>query len=102
MSLSSNVKNIFYSFFPFLRDSRSESNRKESLERTQLRSYSFVKYIKRKSMAGVATLFNGHILNKSKEEINLNDDKYKGKVIGLYFSAHWFVLFICLFDRVFF
>ena len=53
-------------------------------------------------MAGVAALFNGHILNKSKEEINLNDDKYKGKVIGLYFSAHWFVLFICLFDRILF
>jgi hypothetical protein len=41
-------------------------------------------------MAGVAKLFDGHILNKSKEEIDLNDHKYKGKVIGLYFSAYWF------------
>jgi hypothetical protein len=43
-------------------------------------------------MAGVAKLFDGHILNKSNEEVNLNDEKYKGKVIGLYFSAHWYVL----------
>jgi len=48
-------------------------------------------------MAGVAKLFDGHILNKSNEEIDLNDDKYKGKVIGLYFSAHWSVKFCFLF-----
>jgi len=42
-------------------------------------------------MTGVAKLFNGHILNKSNEEVDLNDEKYKGKTIGLYFSAHWFV-----------
>ncbi len=42
-------------------------------------------------MAGVAKLFDGHILNKSNEEIDLNDEKYKGKVIGLYFSAHWYL-----------
>jgi hypothetical protein len=42
-------------------------------------------------MAGVAKLFDEHIFNKSKEEIDLNDQKYKGKIIGLYFSAHWFV-----------
>ena len=53
-------------------------------------------------MAGLEKSFHGHIFNKSKEEVNLNDDKYKGKVIGLYFSAHWFVLFICLFHRIFF
>ncbi|CAF1027729.1 unnamed protein product [Rotaria sordida] len=40
-------------------------------------------------MAGVAKLFDGHILNKSKELVDLNDEKYKDKVIGLYFSAHW-------------
>jgi hypothetical protein len=42
-------------------------------------------------MAGVAKLFDGHIIDKSKEEVDLNHDKYKGKVIGLYFSAHWYV-----------
>ncbi|CAF2639155.1 unnamed protein product [Rotaria sp. Silwood2] len=40
-------------------------------------------------MAGVAKIFDGHILNKSKELVDLNDEKYKGKTIGLYFSAHW-------------
>lgn len=45
-------------------------------------------------MAGVAKLFDGHIVNQSNEEINLNDEKYKGKVIGLYFSAHWYVLLL--------
>ena len=40
-------------------------------------------------MAGVAKLFDGHIVNKSNEEVDLNSDTYKGKVIGLYFSAHW-------------
>jgi nucleoredoxin len=44
-------------------------------------------------MAGVAKLFDGHILDKSNKEVNLNDEKYKGKVIGLYFSAHWYVFF---------
>lgn len=44
-------------------------------------------------MAGVAKLFDGHILNKEKEEIDLNDDKYKGKIFGFYFSAHWYVSF---------
>ncbi len=42
-------------------------------------------------MAGVAKLFDGHILNKSNEEVDLKDEKYKGKIFGLYFSAHWFV-----------
>ena len=40
-------------------------------------------------MAGVAKLFDGHIRNRSDEEVNLDDDKYRGKRIGLYFSAHW-------------
>ncbi|CAF1528110.1 unnamed protein product [Adineta ricciae] len=40
-------------------------------------------------MAGVAKLFDGHILNSSNEEVDLNDEKYQGKVIALYFSAHW-------------
>ncbi|CAF3969106.1 unnamed protein product, partial [Rotaria sordida] len=40
-------------------------------------------------MAGVAKLFDGHILNKSKELVDLNDEQYKDKIIGLYFSAHW-------------
>ncbi len=48
-------------------------------------------YINKHFMAGIAKLFHGHILNKSNEEINLNDEKYKGKTIGLYFSAHWYV-----------
>jgi hypothetical protein len=45
-------------------------------------------------MAGVAKLFDGHILDKSNKEIDLNDKKYKGNIIGLYFSAHWYVLFL--------
>ncbi|CAF1279982.1 unnamed protein product [Rotaria sp. Silwood1] len=40
-------------------------------------------------MAGVAKIFDGHILNKSKELVDLNDEKYKDNIIGLYFSAHW-------------
>ncbi|CAF3899554.1 unnamed protein product [Rotaria sp. Silwood1] len=40
-------------------------------------------------MAGVAEIFNGHILDKSNQEVHLKDEKYKGKIIGLYFSAHW-------------
>lgn len=42
-------------------------------------------------MAGVAKLFDGHILNSSNEEVDLNDEKYQGKIIALYFSAHWYV-----------
>jgi hypothetical protein len=42
-------------------------------------------------MAGVAKFFDGHIRDKLNEEVDLNDEKYKGKVIGLYFSAHWYV-----------
>jgi hypothetical protein len=41
-------------------------------------------------MAGLQKLFNGKILNKSNQQIDLNDEQYQGKVIGLYFSAHWF------------
>ncbi|CAF1486788.1 unnamed protein product [Rotaria sp. Silwood1] len=40
-------------------------------------------------MGGVAKLFDGHVLNKSNESVDLNDAKYKDMVIGLYFSAHW-------------
>ena len=50
-------------------------------------------------MAGVAKLFDGHIVNKSNEEVDLNDEKYKGKVFGLYFSAHWYVVVLFLFDK---
>lgn len=63
------------------------------------------------TMAGVAKLFDGNILNKSKDSVDLNDDKFKGKTIGLYFSAHWYhvhfififfselsFLFVCLFS----
>jgi hypothetical protein len=50
-------------------------------------------------MAGVAQLFNGHILDKSNAEVDLNDSKYKGKVIGLYFSAHWYVCLL-VFDHI--
>ena len=42
-------------------------------------------------MAGVAKLFNGHILNKSNEQVDLNDEKYKEKIIAFYFSAHRYV-----------
>jgi len=45
-------------------------------------------------MAGVAKLFDGHIIDTSNKEIDLNDKQYKGKIIGLYFSAHWYVLFL--------
>ncbi|CAF0986750.1 unnamed protein product [Adineta steineri] len=40
-------------------------------------------------MAAVAKLLNGHILDKSNRNIDLNNEKYQGKFIGLYFSAHW-------------
>jgi len=56
-------------------------------------SYGYT-YTKINLMAGVAKLFDGHILNKSNKEIDLNDKKYKGNIIGLYFSAHWYVLFL--------
>ncbi|CAF0942630.1 unnamed protein product [Adineta steineri] len=40
-------------------------------------------------MAGVAKLFDGHILNKSDEEIDLDDEEYEETIIGLYFTASW-------------
>jgi hypothetical protein len=41
-------------------------------------------------MAGVAKLLGGHnILNKSNREVDFYSKKYKGMIIGLYFSAHW-------------
>ncbi len=40
-------------------------------------------------MTGVGKLVGDNVLNKSDEKVDLNDDKYKDKVIGLYFSAHW-------------
>lgn len=43
------------------------------------------------TMSEVAKLFDGHIINKAHEEVDLNDGNYQGKIIGLYFSAHWFV-----------
>jgi hypothetical protein len=42
-------------------------------------------------MAGVAKLFGGHIVNKPNNEVDLNSKKYKRLIIGLYFSAHWYV-----------
>jgi hypothetical protein len=45
-------------------------------------------------MAGIAKLFSGHIINRSNEEVDLNEERYKGKIFGLYFSAHWYVKFI--------
>lgn len=42
-------------------------------------------------MAGVAKLFGGHIINKSNKEVDLCRKKYRGKIIGLYFSAQWHV-----------
>ena len=46
-------------------------------------------------MAGVANLFDGHIINQQREHVNLNDQQFQGKIIGLYFSAHWY-----LFDQI--
>lgn len=40
-------------------------------------------------MAGVAKLLNACIHDKSYGEIDLNDRKYRGYIIGLYFSADW-------------
>ncbi|CAF0723271.1 unnamed protein product [Adineta steineri] len=40
-------------------------------------------------MAGVAKYFEGHVYNKFNEQIDFNNPKYKGKIIGLYFSAYW-------------
>ncbi|CAF0924344.1 unnamed protein product [Adineta steineri] len=40
-------------------------------------------------MAGVAKLFDGHILNKSDEKIDLDDEEYEETIIGLYFTASW-------------
>ncbi|CAF3552095.1 unnamed protein product [Adineta steineri] len=40
-------------------------------------------------MAGVAKLFDGHILKKSDEEIDLDDEEYEETIIGLYFTASW-------------
>mgnify|MGYP006892796052 FL=1 len=42
-------------------------------------------------MAGIDKLLGESVLNKSNEKVDFNDEKYKGKVIGLYFSAHWYV-----------
>ncbi len=52
-------------------------------------------------MAGVEKLFGGHILDKSGEEVDLKDEKYKGKVIGLYFSAHWYVFILLILKLIF-
>ncbi|UJR24526.1 hypothetical protein I4U23_005901 [Adineta vaga] len=40
-------------------------------------------------MAGIAKLLNGNIFNKSNVKVDLNDEEYQGKTIGLYFSAQW-------------
>ncbi|UJR34305.1 hypothetical protein I4U23_021708 [Adineta vaga] len=40
-------------------------------------------------MAGITKLINGNIIDKSNEKVDLNDEKYQGKLIGLYFTAHW-------------
>ncbi|CAF1079202.1 unnamed protein product [Adineta steineri] len=40
-------------------------------------------------MAGLTKLLNGYIRDKSNQKIDLDDEKYEGKVIGLYFSAQW-------------
>ena len=50
-------------------------------------------------MAGVARLFDGHIQNKSNGEVNLYSDEYRGQIIGLYFSAYWYILFDILFSH---
>ncbi|CAF1059817.1 unnamed protein product [Rotaria sp. Silwood1] len=39
-------------------------------------------------MAGVAKIFDGHIRDKLHKEVDFNDKKYKGKIVGLYFSSH--------------
>ncbi|CAF1498403.1 unnamed protein product [Didymodactylos carnosus] len=40
-------------------------------------------------MAGVALLVGDNIINKSGEIIDLKSEQYSGKIIGLYFAAHW-------------
>ena len=40
-------------------------------------------------MAALSTLFDENIFNKQDEKVDLKDEKYKGKVFGLYFSANW-------------
>ncbi|CAF1035957.1 unnamed protein product [Didymodactylos carnosus] len=40
-------------------------------------------------MAGIAKSFNGHIIKRSNKEVDLNEEKYKRKIFGLYFSSHW-------------
>jgi hypothetical protein len=46
-------------------------------------------------MAGVAKLFDGHIISKTNTGIDFSSKKYKGMIIGLYFSAHWYVFCFC-------
>lgn len=46
-------------------------------------------------MAGAAKLFDGHIIDRSNKEVDLCRKKYRGKIIGLYFSAHWYDFLFC-------
>ena len=52
-------------------------------------------------MAGITDLIPSGIIDKSGDEITSASEKFTGKVIGLYFSAHWFVFhsFICCSER---
>ncbi|CAF0738922.1 unnamed protein product [Adineta steineri] len=40
-------------------------------------------------MTSLAKFFDGNVHNKINKKIDFSDQKYKGKIIGLYFSAHW-------------
>ncbi|CAF1079174.1 unnamed protein product [Adineta steineri] len=40
-------------------------------------------------MTSLAKFFDGNVHNKINKKIDFSDQKYKGKTIGLYFSAHW-------------
>ncbi|UJR24524.1 hypothetical protein I4U23_005899 [Adineta vaga] len=40
-------------------------------------------------MTSLAKFFDKNVYNKLNREVNFNHSKYRGKIIGLYFSAHW-------------
>ena len=43
-------------------------------------------------MAGIEKLIATGIVDKSGNDVTSIGEKLKGKIVGLYFSAHWFVI----------
>ncbi|CAF0902929.1 unnamed protein product [Didymodactylos carnosus] len=41
-------------------------------------------------MANVASIVGPNIVDKSGQKVDLNSQQFAGKVIGLYFSGHWY------------